>query len=92
MKGNTMKTITTNHRTTTRRGLRPLTVLGATLAVLVTGACGGTETAKPSAGGTTPLATPVAVAPAVFEDGDYLQNAGDYIDAAKERGTPKRRP
>jgi len=51
------------------------------LAVLVTGACGGTEAAKPSAGGATSAAA-VAV-PAVFADDKYLANKSDFIPESK---------
>lgn len=81
MKGYVMKANTRNQRAT-RRGLRRLTVVGATLAVLVTGACGSTETAKPSAGGATSAAP--AAAPAVFADDAFLENKGEFIDAAAD--------
>ena len=67
-----------------RKGLREVTVLGVTLAVLVTGACGATETAKPVAGGGAKTTTPLVVAPATFRDDAYLENASAFIDAAKD--------
>jgi uncharacterized cupredoxin-like copper-binding protein len=55
-------------------GLRRLAVLGAALAVLVTG-CGGGQAAKPSAGGAAPsTAAPAATAAVVGEDA-FLENA-----------------
>src|SRR5680860_1407611 len=47
-------------------GLRRFAVLGAVFAVLVTGACGSSETAKP----------------AVLAEDQYLENAADFVDAA----------
>ena len=65
------------------RRLRRLTVLGAVAAVLVTGACGTSETAKPAAGGASTKA-PVAVAPAVLGEDEYVENASAFVDAAKD--------
>jgi uncharacterized cupredoxin-like copper-binding protein len=83
MKGYVIKANTRNQRAT-RRGLRRLTVVGATLAVLVTGACGSTETANPSAGGAKPSDAVHNAVPAVFADDAYLENKGDFIDAASK--------
>lgn len=65
-----------------RRGLRRLTVLGTALAVLVTGACGSGETAKPAVGGTTTQGTASTGKAAVLPEGQYLENAADFVDAA----------
>src|SRR6186997_101025 len=84
MKGNVMKANRRNQRAT---GLRRLTVVGAALAVLVTGACGGAQTATPPADQSAPsdaIHNPKAAVPAVFAEDAYLENAGDYIDAAKD--------
>jgi len=56
-------------------GLRRFAVLGAVFAVLVTGACGSSETAKPAAGASTGT-------PAVLAEDQYLENAADFVDAA----------
>ena len=56
-------------------GLRRFAVLGAVFAVLVTGACGSSETAKPSGGASTGT-------PAVLAEDQYLVNAADFVDAA----------
>lgn len=74
---------TTSTRIQRATGLRRLTVVGATLAVLVTGACGG-QSAKPAAGGAPAKTTATKVEPAVFADDAYLENKGDYIDAAAD--------
>ena len=92
MKANVMRANTKSQRTTTRRGLRGLTVVGAAVAVLVTGSCGGNETAPPTSKAAPSDAihnqktgaNPQAAAPAVFAEDAYLKNAGEYIDAAKE--------
>lgn len=63
------------------RRLRHLSVLGAAVAVLVTGACGTSET--PAVDGTTPAEAPTAAA-AVFGDDAYLQNASAYVEAASD--------
>jgi uncharacterized cupredoxin-like copper-binding protein len=81
MKGYVMKADTSDQRAITRRGLRRLTVVGATLAVLVTGACGGSTPEKPAAGAAPKAAV---VVPAVFADDAYLENKGDFIDAAAD--------
>jgi uncharacterized cupredoxin-like copper-binding protein len=65
------------------RGLRKLTVLGAVVAVLMTGACGTSETATP-AGGAAPGGAAKAAAPALLSDDQYLTNASDFVDAAKD--------
>lgn len=65
------------------RMMQRLTVLGAVVAVLATGACGTSETAKPAAGGASSKA-PVAVAPAVLGEDEYVQNASAFVDAAKD--------
>lgn len=54
------------------------------MAVLVTGACGGTEATKPSADGAKPSDAVHNAVPAVFADDAYLENAGDFVDAAKD--------
>ncbi|MBK5306519.1 MAG: hypothetical protein JJD92_07510 [Frankiaceae bacterium] len=60
---------------------RPLTVLGAALAVLAAGACGssdttGSDVATPSANQTTnPTAAGIA-------DGKYVENGAEFVDAA----------
>jgi uncharacterized cupredoxin-like copper-binding protein len=59
------------------RTLRRLTVMGATVAVLMTGACGSGK-AAPEGG-----APQVGAAPAVLSDDQYLTNASAYVDAAK---------
>jgi len=69
--------------TRTNRRLRRLTVLGATLAVLATGACGTAKTQAPAAAGATTQGSAVVAAPAVFEDDQYLQNGKEFVDAAK---------
>ena len=77
-----MKARTRNQRAL---GLRRVTVVGATLAVLVTGACGGTTT--PPASKSAPsdgIHNQAHAAPAVFADDAYLDNASAYIDAAKD--------
>ena len=76
MQTKVMRANTKNHAS---GGLRRLTVLGATLAVLATGACGTSETAKPAAD--VPVVT---AAPAVLGDDVYLENASAYVDAASE--------
>src|SRR5680860_1091864 len=73
--------------TGTRRSLRRLTVLGVTLAVLATGACGTATTEEPAAGGAATPAAPAA--PAVFDDDQYLQNAKEFVDAADWDSAPK---
>ena len=78
----TANTVDQRASTTTRR-LQRLTVLGAALAVLATAACGTAKTETPAAGGATTQGTAVVAAPAVFDDDQYLQNAKDFIDAAK---------
>jgi uncharacterized cupredoxin-like copper-binding protein len=73
-----------------RRRLRRLTVLGAGLAIVLTGACGNSPSAKPPAGvpTPTPTAAPTAVpaptlsaAPAVITEDQYLQNPMDFNGA-----------
>ena len=64
------------------RGVRRLTVLGAVLAVLVTGACGSSETAKPAEGETTSPGTASTGTPAALAEGQYIENAADFVDAA----------
>jgi uncharacterized cupredoxin-like copper-binding protein len=68
-------------------GFRRLAVLGAAFAVLLTGACGSSETAKPAAGATTSAgaATP-ALKDALTED-QYLENGGEFVDAATKAKT-----
>jgi len=62
-------------------GLRGLTVLGAALAVLVTGACGSSQNAKPAAGGSTPVSAPTGTQAVIGQDA-YLENAADFVSAA----------
>jgi len=86
-----MKAKTRDHRVTRQLRLRRLTVVGAALAVLATGACGG-QTAAPPADRAAPsdgihipkTGDSKAAVPAVFAEDAYLKNAGDYIDAAKD--------
>ena len=70
--------------------LRRLTVLGAVLAVLATGACGNTTAATPSqpatsGGGATKAAT------AVLGADQYLENGADYISTVDWTRAPKLR-
>src|SRR6185312_13840467 len=82
MKGNAVKTHTRNQRAL---GLRRVTVVGATLAVLVTGACGGTPaTPIDKSAPNDSMHQGLHAAPAVFADDAYLDNASAYIDAAKD--------
>src|SRR5665811_1790072 len=67
----------------TVRRLRRLTVLGATLAVLATSACGTAKTETPAATGATTQGSAAVAAPAVFDDDQYLENAKEFVDAAK---------
>jgi uncharacterized cupredoxin-like copper-binding protein len=60
-----------------RIGRRRLTVLGAALAVLVTGACGSNDTT--GSNGATPTTNPTA---AGIADGKYVANAAEFVDAA----------
>jgi len=64
-------------------------VLGATLAVLATAACGTAKTETPAAGGATTQGAAVVAAPAVFDDDQYLENAKEFVDAAKWDGAAK---
>ena len=75
-----MKANTADQRT--GRGLRRLAVSGAALAVLVTGACGSTQTAKPSAGGapTSPASASSGTQSVVGKDA-YLKNAVEFNGA-----------
>jgi uncharacterized cupredoxin-like copper-binding protein len=59
------------------RAQRRLTVMGAALAVLVTGACGSNGTSTVNQG--TPTTSPTA---ASLADGKRLQNAGEFVSAA----------
>jgi uncharacterized cupredoxin-like copper-binding protein len=61
------------------RGLRKLTVLGAVAAVLLTGACGTNEVAKPAA-----APAPVIAAPALLTEDQYLENASAFVAAAAD--------
>ena len=70
-------------------GLRRFAVLGAVFAVLVTGACGSSETAKPAVGGATSNGTTSTGTPAVLAEGQYLENAADFVDAANWDAAPK---
>ena len=74
-------------------GLRRVTVVGATLAVLMTGACGGTTTTAPvdKSAPSDDMHKSFHTAPAVFADDAYLSNSGDYIDAAKDTWDAKAR-
>ena len=63
-----------------RRMSRRLTVLGAVSAVLVTGACGSSQGAKP-AGEPTSRASASGEQAVLAEDA-YLQNAADFVAAA----------
>src|SRR5665647_2951220 len=79
-----MTASTVDQRATgTNRRLRRLTVLGATLAVLATGACGTAKTEAPAAVGAAAQGSAAVAAPAVFEDDQYLQNGKEFVDAAK---------
>jgi len=73
-----MKAITEDQRS--GRVLRRLAVVGAALAVLVTGACGGSQGTKPSVGAATPSSS--LGAPGVLGDDAYLENAADFVAAA----------
>src|SRR5680860_1242438 len=73
----------------TARRLRRLTVLGATLAVLATSACGTAKTETPAAGGAATQGSAAVAAPAVFDDDQYLQNGKEFVDAAKWDAAPK---
>ena len=73
-----MKANTADQRT--GRGLRRLAVSGAALAVLVTGACGSTQSAKPSAGG-SPTASASTGAQSVVGKDAYLKNAVEFNGA-----------
>lgn len=64
-----------------RAGRLRLAVLGAALAVLVTGACGGSERAQPPAGGSTTSASSTNDRDAIGDD-TYLSNAADFVAAA----------
>lgn len=75
--------------TRTSRRLRRLTVVGAALAVLTTGACGSATTTAPAAGGAAAPAAAPKSAPAVLSDDQYLQNGKDFVDAAKWDAAPK---
>ncbi len=63
-------------------GLRRLSVVGATLAVLVTAACGSTQAGEPAAAGATSQGATAKVIPAALPDGQYLENAADFVEAA----------
>jgi uncharacterized cupredoxin-like copper-binding protein len=69
--------------------LRRLTVLGATLAVLATAACGTATTETPAAGGAGAKAPAPKAAAAVLDQDQYLANAKDFVDAAKWDAAPK---
>jgi len=85
-----MKVSTGNQRPSrTPRGVRRLAVLGAVLAVLVTGACGSGETAKPSGGEATSPGTASTGTPAALAEDQYLENAADFVDAANWDAAPK---
>ena len=57
-----------------------MTVLGAALAVLATGACGSSQSLQPSAGG---AASPTSAGTqAVLAKDAYLENAADFVAAA----------
>src|SRR5665647_1457965 len=71
------------------RRLRRLTVLGATLAVLATAACGTAKTEAPAAGGAATQGSAAVAAPAVFDDDQYLQNGKEFVDAADWDAAPK---
>lgn len=75
--------------TRTSRRLRRLTVVGAALAVLTTGACGSATTTAPAAGGAAAPAAAAKSTPAALADDQYLQNAKDFVDAAKWDAAPK---
>jgi uncharacterized cupredoxin-like copper-binding protein len=77
-----VKTSTDHRASRGKHGLRRLTVLGAVVAVLATGACGGTETGTSAGGSTSPKASESKAAPAVLTDDQYLENAADFVDAA----------
>jgi len=82
-----MTTSAGDRRARGTRGVRRLTVLAAVLAVLVTAACGGTETAKPAGGATTAPETTASEttstdASVALADGQYVENAADFVDAA----------
>jgi uncharacterized cupredoxin-like copper-binding protein len=84
----TASTVDQRASRTTRR-LQRLTVVGAAFAVLLTAACGTAKTETPAAGG---AASPAAVAkatPAVLGEDQYLENAKDFVDAAKWDAAPK---
>ena len=66
----------------TRRELRRLAVLGAALAVLVTGACGSSQGATPPAGGGPTSPASASGASAVLAEDAYLENAAHFVSAA----------
>jgi uncharacterized cupredoxin-like copper-binding protein len=67
--------------------LRRLTVIGAALAVLATGACGNGTAATPSQPATSGAATKAA--PAGLGADQYLENGADYISTVDWTRAPK---
>ena len=90
MKESVVKSDTRDQRVSAgARGLRRLTVLGATLAVLLTGACGSSQTAKPSAGGATSSGAPSSGATVALGADQYLENSQDYVGVVDWTLAPK---
>lgn len=63
-------------------GLRRFAVLGAVFAVLVAGGCGGNETVTPAVDGATSNGNAATGTPAALGEGQYLENAADFVDTA----------
>lgn len=61
--------------------LRQFAALGAVVAVLVTGACGSSETAKSEGGPTTDRTTSTGTSAMLTED-QYVSNPADFVDTA----------